>query len=317
MLLRVAGLWLSIVTWVVPVGASAENVVPSLTLRWLGVAGFSVSDGETVLLHDPYLSRPSLPATLFRRFRPDEGLLERWLDPGGPAPEAASARSILIGHSHFDHLADAPWIANRIGATIAGSGTTVAIAQGYGLSPERTRRVDPGDEFDVGPFEIRVVASGHAAVIFGRVPLTGQVHEPPAGPIHALSFKLGDARGYLITHLPSGLRVYLTSSAAVDRPALEALRDAGIEVDALLAATPGRAPDYVPSLIELLRPRLVVPHHFDDFFVPISDPAAGRAASSEDLELFTAEVRAASERFGTNTEVRRVGLFEGFELSAD
>jgi len=317
MRLRIAGILLGLTTLVGPIGASAEAGGRGLSLRWLGVAGFSISDGETVLLHDPYLSRPGLLATLARRYRPDAAVLERWLDPRGPAPEAASARTILIGHSHFDHLGDAPWIADRSGATVAGSGTTVAIAQGYGLPEERTRRVDPGDEFDVGPFEIRVVASGHAAVMFGRVPLTGRLLEPPAGPIHALSFKLGDARGYLITHLPSGLRVYVTSSAAVDRPALEALHDAGIEVDALLAATPGRDGDYVPSLIELLRPRVVVPHHFDDFFVAIAEPTAGEPTAPEDLEAFAGEVRAAAERFGTDTEVRRVALFERFTLVSD
>jgi L-ascorbate metabolism protein UlaG (beta-lactamase superfamily) len=317
MRLRITGLLFSIAIWMLPVGASADVTGPGLALRWLGVAGFSVSDGETVLLHDPYLSRPGLLATLFTRYRPDESLLEQWLAAAGPAPEAASARTILIGHSHFDHLGDAPWIAERIAAVVAGSGTTVAIAQGYGLPRERTRRVDPGDEFDVGPFEIRVVASRHAAVMLGRVPLTGEVLEPPGGPIHAMSFKLGDARGYLITHLPSGLRLYLTSSAAVDRPALEALRDGGVEVDAVLAAVAGRAPDYVPSLIELLRPRIIVPHHFDDFFVALSEPTAGAATSPEDLDAFAEEVRAASERFGTDTEVRRVGLFERIELIAD
>ena len=86
---------------------------------------------------------------------------------------------------------------------------------------------------------------------------------------------------------------------------------------ALLAATPGRAPDYVPSLIELLRPRIVVPHHFDDFFLPISEPTAAVATSPADLELFAEEVRAASERFGTDTEVRRLGLFERLQLVAD
>jgi L-ascorbate metabolism protein UlaG (beta-lactamase superfamily) len=317
MQLRSAGLLLLISLWLLPCSASAIESGQGLALRWLGVAGFSISDGETVLLHDPYLSRPGLLATLFTRFEPDAGLLERWLSEGGPAPEAASARTILIGHSHFDHLGDAPWIAQRIDATVAGSGTTVAIAQGYGLPAERTRRVDPGDEFDVGPFEVRVVASSHAAVMLGRIPLTGEVLEPPVAPIHALSFKLGDARSYLITHLPSGLRVYLTSSAAIDRPALAALRDAGVEVDALLAAIEGRGEDYVPSLIEYLRPRIVVPHHFDDFFVGLSDPTAGAATSPEDLEAFAAEVQAASQRFGTDTEVRHVGLFESLELVAD
>jgi L-ascorbate metabolism protein UlaG (beta-lactamase superfamily) len=315
MLLRFIGFLLSVSTLVVAVGAAAEPRVPGLTLRWLGVAGFSISDGETVLLHDPYLSRPDLFATLFGRYRPDESVLEPWLDAGGPAPEASSARTILIGHSHFDHLGDAPWLADRIGARIAGSGTTVAIASGFGLPAERIRQVDPGDRFDVGPFEILVVASGHAAVMLGRVPLVGEVAEPPDWPLHALSFKLGDARGYLITHLPSGLRLYTTSSAAVDRPALAALRDRGVEVDVLLAAVTGRDPDYVPSLVGLLRPRIVVPHHFDDFFVALSDPSAGAPSDPEDLERFEAEVRAAAERFGTGTEVRRVGLFEPFELA--
>jgi len=317
MLLRKVGLVLSLAIWALPFGASAVEGGPGLTLRWLGVAGFSVSDGETVLLHDPYLSRPSLFATIFKPYRPDAELLERWLSADGPAPEALSARTILIGHSHFDHLGDAPWIADRIGASIAGSGTTVAIAQGYGLPAERTRLVDPGDEFDVGPFEVRVVASDHAAVMLGRVPLSGEVLEPPVAPIHALSFKLGDARGYLINHLPSGLRIYLISSAGVDRRALEALRDTGVEVDMLLAAITGRGEDYVPSLIELLRPRVVVPHHFDDFFVGISEPTAGAASSPADLDAFEEEVRVASERFGVDTEVRRVGLFESFELVRD
>jgi L-ascorbate metabolism protein UlaG (beta-lactamase superfamily) len=303
-------LWLAIA----PVAARAAPDSAALSLRWLGVAGFSISDGETVLLHDPYLSRRGLLPTLFARYRPDAEALERWLAADGPAPESASARTVLIGHSHFDHLGDAPWIAARIGARIAGSGTTVAIATGYGLPAERTRRVDPGDRFDVGAFEVRVVASGHAAVMLGRVPLQGEVLEPPPGPIFALSFKLGDPRAYLLTHLPSGLRVFLLGSAGIDRAALEALHAEGVEVDVLLAATTGRDPDYVPSLIQLLRPALVVPHHFDDFFVPISEPDAGAAIDPEDLAAFEREVRSASQRFGTDTELRRMALFERLEV---
>jgi L-ascorbate metabolism protein UlaG (beta-lactamase superfamily) len=312
--LRNIGIALAILAALAPVVARAEPDSAALALRWLGVAGFSVSDGETVLLHDPYLSRPGLLATLFARYRPDDEVLERWLAPDGPAPESASARIVLVGHSHFDHLGDVPWIAERIGARVVGSRTTVAIATGYGLPAERTRRVDPGDRFDVGAFEVRVVASGHAAVMFGRVPLQGEVLEPPPGPIFALSFKLGDARAYLLTHLPSGLRVYLQSSAGIDRPALEALHAEGVEVDVLLVVTTGRDPDYVPSLIELLRPAVIVPHHFDDFFVPIGEPDAGAAVDPEDLAAFEREVRSASERFGSDTELRRLALFERLEI---
>jgi L-ascorbate metabolism protein UlaG (beta-lactamase superfamily) len=296
-----------------PAGAREDS--GAVVLRWLGVAGFSISDGGTALLQDPYLSRPGPLRCLFRRYRPDEEILSRFLDPGGPAPEIASARAFLIGHSHFDHLGDAPWLAARTGATVVGSRTTEAISRGYGLAAAQTRRADPGDRFREGPFEIRVVESRHARVLFGAAPLRGEVSKPPKGPIHVLSFKLGDVRDHLITHEPSGLRVYIASSAAVHRPALEALRDEGVEVDALLAATKGRDEGFARTLVEMLRPRLVIPHHYDDFFGAVEAPRAGAPNDPGDLAAFEVEIRDAAARFGLATEVRRLGLFEPVRLT--
>jgi L-ascorbate metabolism protein UlaG (beta-lactamase superfamily) len=286
----------------------------AVVLRWLGVAGFSISDGGTALLQDPYLSRPGLLACLLRRYRPDAEILSRFLEPNAPAPEIAKARLVLIGHSHFDHLGDAPWLAARTGASVAGSRTTEAISLGYGLAASQIRRAEPGDRLREGPFEVRFVESRHARVLFGRVPMPGEVSETPKAPIHVRSFKVGGVRDHLITHEPSGLRVYITSSASLHRPALEALRDEGVEIDALLAPTPGRDEGYARTLVELLRPRLVVPHHFDDFFGPVDAPRAGAPKRPEDLAAFEAEIREAAARCGRATEVRCPGLFEPLHL---
>ena len=164
----------------VPAGAEPPA---SVAVRWLGVAGVSISDGDAVLLHDPFFSRPGLWRTLFEYYEPDVPLLERLVAAGSPAPELASADWILIGHAHYDHLGDAPWLAQRSGALLAGSQTAVNLAQGYGLAAERTRRVAPGDVFDAGPFEVRVVESRHAKVALGRVPFEGEVSTPPRGPV--------------------------------------------------------------------------------------------------------------------------------------
>ncbi len=286
-----------------------------LRVRWLGVAGFSIRDGDAVLLHDPYLSRPGLLRVLFTRYQPDPAVLEPLLSEESRVPELAAARWVLIGHSHFDHLGDAPWIAARSGAVLAGSETTLHLARAYGLDPSRARRLDPGDRWSAGPFEIRVIESRHARVLFGRVPLEGSLQETPEAPLHAASFPLGDARGYLVIHRPSGLRVFLLSSAAVYPPALDAL-GAEPRIDLLLAPTQGRDPDYARLLVQQLRPRRVVLHHFDDFFRALDAPDAAVPRDPEDLAACGDEFLSAASEHGVELDVAVLELFETLTLPA-
>lgn len=309
---RLASIPVGLVLLSLALGAASAGA--DVSVRWLGVAGFAVEAGEDTLLHDPYLSRPGLLRTLFRRYVPDATVLEPLLAPDGRAPELGRADLVLIGHSHFDHLGDAPWIAARSGARVVGSATTVAISRGYGLEPAQVRRADPGDRLSHGAFDVRVVASRHAEIWFGRPPLTGVVEEPPDAPIHAASFKLGDARGYLVTHRPSGLQLFFLSSAGYDRPALEALAAEGLEVDVLLPSVVGGPEDFARVLVETLRPRVVVPHHFDDFFVPLSDPEAAAPRNEADLVAFEEQLRAAAAELGVPLEIRRPTLFEAMRF---
>jgi L-ascorbate metabolism protein UlaG (beta-lactamase superfamily) len=289
---------------------AGDEAAAPFRLRWLGVAGFSIEADGVVLLHDPYLSRPGVATLLFSRYRPDAERLARMFGPGGPAPELARAAWVLVGHSHFDHLGDVAWIAGRTGATVVGSVTTANIARGYGLPNERFQRLEPGETLAAGPFDVRAVASRHARVLLGRVPFDGEVAEPPAGPIHAASFKLGGARSYLVTHRASGRTLFLSSSADRDLAALEALRAEGVTADVLLAATAGRDADYARDLVRTLRPGVIVPHHFDDFFVPAEAPGAGVPADPEDLAAFEEELRAAATSLGLALTVKRLALFE-------
>ena len=296
--------------------ARAEDPAsPALRLRWLGVAGFSLEVEGAVLLHDPYLSRPGPGTLLLSRYRPDEARLARMLAPEGPAPELARAAWVLVGHSHFDHLGDVAWIAGRSGAKVVGSATTGHIARGYGLPNARFQRLEPGEGIAAGPFEVRAIASRHARVLLGRVPFDGELTEPPPGPIHAASFKMGGARSYLVTHRASGRALFTTSSADRDPAALEALRAEGLRVHVLLAATQGRDPGYARDLVRTLRPRVVVPHHFDDFLEPPESPRAGDPADPADLEAFEEELEAAAAAEGLPLLVRRLQLFEVLELS--
>jgi L-ascorbate metabolism protein UlaG (beta-lactamase superfamily) len=290
----------------------ATPAAGGVTVRWLGVAGFTLTSGETTIAHDPFLSRPGLLRTFLRLYVPDETVLGRFVGPESPAPELARAQLYLVGHSHYDHLGDVPWLAARTQGRVLGSETTAAIARGYGLAPGETIVAGPGAVIEEGAFAVHVFASAHARVLFGRVPLAGSLGEPPEAPIHAHSFVLGDARGYLVRERASGLRVVLLSSAGSDPAALAAIGREFAPVDLLLPAALGREPDYAAQLVRSLRPRLVVPHHFDDFFTPIDQPQAGAPQDEEDLAAFEAELRAAAQAEGLALEVRRPRLLEPF-----
>ena len=304
--------WLAALLLLVAQSAVAGGA--AVRLRWLGVAGFSISDGDTTLLQDPYLSRPGIWQTLTSWYQPDAAVLDPLFGPKSRAPELARARLILIGHSHFDHLGDAPWIALRTGARIAGSQTTVSIARAYGVDAGHALRVDPGATLREGAFTVRVIESRHAKVAFGRVPLDCTIETPPEAPIHALSFCLGDARLYLVTHEPTGTRILLSSSAAVFPPALDALHEEGVSVDALLAATQGRDPDYARSLVAAVRPRLAIPSHFESFFTSLDSSDADAPSDPEDLAAFERELAEAAKAEGVALQVRRLALFEEIEL---
>lgn len=297
--------------WIAAPGAAADGAP---RVRWLGVAGFAVEAGDDTILLDPYLSRPGFWRTFFRAYVPDESVLSPLLAADGPAPELGRGDLILIGHSHFDHLADAPWIASRTGATIVGSGTTLALSRGFPLDEAQLRRADPGDRLSQGAFDVRVIEARHMTLPTGSPPAPGTVSETRPWPLRAVDFRLGDARGYLVTHRPSGLRLFFLSSAGLHRPALAALAQEGVRADVLLVAISGREDDFVRSLLATFRPRVVVPQHFDDFFVPLADPHAGEPIRPGDLDAFEAEVAAAAEELGLAVEVRRPSLLEPIDF---
>ena len=307
--------WLLLVTVAAP-AAAPDRAGADVEVRWLGVAGFTLRSGDTVIAEDPYLSRPGLLTLLFRSYQPDAAVLDRMLGPTSPVPELARASLLLVGHSHFDHLGDVPAIAQRSAARVVGSATTANIARAYGLAVERALVANPGAVFEEGAFELRVFESRHARVLAGRVPFEGELSEPPEAPLHAFSFVLGDARGYLVTERATGLRVAILSSAGRHLPALEEIGRLAAPVDLLLAASQGGDADYARDLVRTLRPRVVVPHHFDDFRIPLDDPAAGAPADEEALTAFEAQLRDAASTEGVALEIRRPKLFEVITLAA-
>ena len=91
----------------------------TLTLDWLGCATFRLQVDDTVIMLDAYIDRvPSAP------------------DVGLTAADISRADAILVGHSHFDHIAGAEVIAANTGAPIIGSNESARVLLEAGISED-------------------------------------------------------------------------------------------------------------------------------------------------------------------------------------
>lgn len=244
-------------------------------ITWLGTAGFVIESRETTLLVDPFLTRPGIPG-IVRPFKPDDLAIARHV------PSRVDA--VLCGHSHYDHVADAPRIAKLTKAKLVGSASTCAWGSAEGLPEDRLVRIPPaGATVRFKDIEVRFVASRHGKIAFGRVPFPGEVLRTPQPPKRIWHYRMGGAFGLLIR--APGVSIYHNGSADLIDAELE-----GEHADVLLACLAGRkgTENYVGRLVSALSPKLVVPTHHDAFFAPLERGL--HLLPGIDLEGFVSEV---------------------------
>ncbi len=265
---------------------SGERLPPGLELEWLGTSGFRLSYEGHVLLIDPYVTRHGLRKTLSRApLLPDEHTI---------AERVPAADAILVGHTHFDHALDVPKIAAMRGSTVYGSSSLRQLMHVYGLS-ERAVVVEPGRVYVIGPFEVTFVESVHSKLVLGlKVLHGGELSCEHLDGLRGSAYRAGQVYGIHIA--VAGKTFYHQGSANVldDR-----VRHRGVDYFLVGIAGRGFTPKYAERVLRLLEPRLVIPHHFDDFFRPVG----GKMGFSLNVNLggFFDEVRAVSSDFAVRT----------------
>ena len=142
-------------------------------LTHLGAAGWEITDGQRVILMDPYLSRlryrarfglldtPEVPGDTRRVFGPDDDLVA---DTAAVDARITRADFILISHSHFNHTLDMPYIARKTGATVIGTESTTTLARAGGVPEPQLLTVRGGEDYDFGALSIKVIPSLHSAL---------------------------------------------------------------------------------------------------------------------------------------------------------
>ncbi len=241
--------------------SSRANDLPAgLELEWLGTAGFRLTYEGQHLLIDPYRTRIPLRQLLRRRpVASDPRCLDALPDPS----------AILVGHTHFDHALDVPALAARAGCPVYGSASLEQLMKISGCA-HLAVSVEPHRCYEIGPFEVTFVPSRHSRLAAGLwTPSDGELTCEHTDDLTPSAYKCGQVWGLHIA--VAGVRFYHQGSCdLVDGE----IRHRG--VDYLLAGIAGRrfTARYWERLLSRLEPRVVVPHHFDDFFRPVAAPLA-------------------------------------------
>ncbi len=248
--------------------AVAKPAAHPLTLTYLGVAGWQLdADGHTVLA-DPYFSRP---ADRDAPLVPDVAAIA--------AHAPARAELVIVGHSHFDHLLDAPAVALRTGAQLLGSASTIRVGRAAGVPEDRLIAVKGGEDLELDGFSMRVIPSLHSEISASY--LLGEIAEHPALPMPAAGYAEGGTLAYLIRVAGREILIFDTANF-IERELV------GLHPEIVIVAPGLRAKihDYTCRLLHTLGdPPVVIATHFDDFTGPPID-----AEPDSDLQAFAAEV---------------------------
>jgi L-ascorbate metabolism protein UlaG (beta-lactamase superfamily) len=282
---------------------TATRPAGPVQLTYLGTAGWEISDGETVILIDPYLSRLQMAT-------PNDDVL-----PGDSRPlfsrdsvaqsdtatidaHITRADVILITHTHADHVFDLPYIAKKTGAMVLGTESTRNVARTYGVPNDKLIVARGGDDLELGRVSVRVIPSLHG--VLRRAPFLARDPDaplPPAvvaadvkAPLRLNQFAEGGTLAYLIRI--GGKQILAFGSMNFIEREVDGLRPDA----ALIGAMPERREihDYTGRLLHAIgNPRLVLPTHWDRFNVTYD---VSQAPAVERLQSFIAEVKAVSPK---------------------
>jgi L-ascorbate metabolism protein UlaG (beta-lactamase superfamily) len=222
-----------------PVAAPVAAASAQVEVVWLGQAAFKItSPGGKVIVTDPWLrTNPLTP--------PEYKQLERF----------GKVDVLLVSHGHFDHIADAPALAQMYNVPLRMPGDLANTAMTLNVLPAALLpRMNKGGTVEPAPgIKVTAVRAEHSSIYVWRNPATGKDETHPGG----------EPVGWII-ELENGFRIYHAGDTAVFgdmkligqryKPDLALLPIGGnFTMDPADAAW---------AVTDLLRPKTVIPMHY-------------------------------------------------------
>ena len=225
-------------------------MAPRIKFRWLGVAGIELTTSDQVLVIDPFFTRISPWQALLGRPHPSCKLV---------VENIPRCDFVLVTHAHWDHVLDVPAVVRSTGATALGSPNVCQLLAASGIPAGHICEIAAGDRLDLGHFQVEALPARHPT-LFGRPILASPLPSNLRLPLRARDYRMDRCFSFLIDI--DGCRVLDWTSVDTESP----------EMADMLWVEPYRFHRHYEALLGAVRPRVVIPIHWDDFFRPLSKP---------------------------------------------
>jgi len=227
-----------------------------MEITWLGTAGFKIRTGNHVILLDPYLTRN------------EKAFPEQSIRPC----DFNEVHSIFISHGHFDHVFDISEIVADTGASFYCSADTGSLLAKRGVKKQLIVPVfSDSAEFDLKymraagfftshvQFDIKLLARTMIKMNFRIFQALRLLSKYPCGQVLAWQFEA------------EGRHVLFWGSAGACEHELKVMAEKPVEI--LLVPLQGHSDicRIAFEYVKILKPEIVIPHHHDNFFPPVSE----------------------------------------------
>lgn len=255
-----------------------------MEITWLGAAGFIIKSNQREFAFDPFLSRGKGKKSPFSK------------------DSFTNTEAIYVGHGHFDHTFDIPEIMAHSEAHIFAPGLTGLFLKARGVRSSKMMLAD-SKEYLNKELKMRAFHSSHVRFDWPLVSSTVR-RCGVSGCLHTLKLGVGYPKGLVQTYMfeDRGKKILFISSAGCTQKELKMYRE--LEIDFLLAPLQGhsRIQELVAEHIRIIQPKVVIPHHHDDFYPPLSQ------------EISVDEFRDQLKRVQFSGDLIEIGLFESAQI---
>ncbi|WP_244310448.1 MBL fold metallo-hydrolase [Leptospira noumeaensis] len=281
---------------------------------FLGTSSILLDDGETQILTDGFFSRPSIWKTAFSKIESDPKTVLSVIEKA----KINRLQAIFVCHSHYDHVMDAPFVAKQTKAKLYGSSSTLNVGTGAGLTSEQMQKFIPGKPITIGKFTITVLESKHTPPfrILGKTNATDPNHpnieSPLIQPVKAMDFIEGGTFDFFIQHGKN--KILIKSSTNFVEGALDKFNAdvlfLGIAQISLQSIS--FQDEYLNQTIQTLKPKLIIPIHWDNFFKSLSEPLEPNLQLGDDFDANMSSILKRTE--GQKMEIKLLQGFESIDL---